>query len=355
MSIVVYFILVSSTFISTTHHVDGKRSISKAKEDNIEIERQLRVLNKKPVKTITNKFGDIIDCIDIYKQPSFDNPLLKDHKIQMSQSSLPGETTKKANSSSSMFRGEGCPSGTIPIRRTTREDLVNAKNIIERAKSIYSNDDSNTTLTNHFVFVEEVIEGKMYYGGSASISLHDLTLFDDEYSTSQIWISNGPLSENFNTIEIGIRHDPLLFGDSRARLFSSWTRDGYQNTGCLNMFCEGFVQTHPSVTFGTSFTIINASFLRYGGFVSKTSEDSTPPMGNGESPQLNDFTKTAYMYKMKYFNEAGIPVDLDRNYMETQNSSERICFDIVYDLDGDLTKSWGFTAMSYGGPGGICP
>lgn len=29
------------------------------------------------------KIGDIIDCIDIYKQPAFDNPLLKNHKIQV--------------------------------------------------------------------------------------------------------------------------------------------------------------------------------------------------------------------------------------------------------------------------------
>lgn len=29
--------------------------------------------------------GDIIDCIDIYKQPAFDHPSLKDHKIQVTK------------------------------------------------------------------------------------------------------------------------------------------------------------------------------------------------------------------------------------------------------------------------------
>ncbi|XP_052136126.1 uncharacterized protein LOC127754591 [Oryza glaberrima] len=33
------------------------------------------------IKTIESKCGDIIDCVDIYKQPSLKNPLLKDHKI----------------------------------------------------------------------------------------------------------------------------------------------------------------------------------------------------------------------------------------------------------------------------------
>ena len=27
--------------------------------------------------------GSIIDCIDIYKQPAFDHPLLKNHKLQV--------------------------------------------------------------------------------------------------------------------------------------------------------------------------------------------------------------------------------------------------------------------------------
>lgn len=28
--------------------------------------------------------GDIIDCVDIHKQPAFDHPSLKNHKIQVS-------------------------------------------------------------------------------------------------------------------------------------------------------------------------------------------------------------------------------------------------------------------------------
>ncbi|KAJ0513884.1 putative neprosin activation peptide [Helianthus annuus] len=29
------------------------------------------------------KDGDIVDCVDIYKQPAFDHPLLKNHTIQV--------------------------------------------------------------------------------------------------------------------------------------------------------------------------------------------------------------------------------------------------------------------------------
>ncbi|KAL6009417.1 hypothetical protein ACLOJK_022646 [Asimina triloba] len=41
---------------------------------------------KKPtaaIKTIQNEVGDIIDCVDIYKQPAFDHPALKNHTIQV--------------------------------------------------------------------------------------------------------------------------------------------------------------------------------------------------------------------------------------------------------------------------------
>lgn len=29
------------------------------------------------------KFGDIVDCVDINKQPAFNHPLLKNHKLQV--------------------------------------------------------------------------------------------------------------------------------------------------------------------------------------------------------------------------------------------------------------------------------
>lgn len=34
-------------------------------------------------KCMQSEDGDIIDCIDIYKQPAFAHPALRDHKIQV--------------------------------------------------------------------------------------------------------------------------------------------------------------------------------------------------------------------------------------------------------------------------------
>ncbi|MCL7038753.1 hypothetical protein MKW94_012366 [Papaver nudicaule] len=393
MSFVLYFILFSVTLISITHYVDAKRNLSKAEEDDIE--KQLKILNKKPVKTITTKIGDIIDCIDIYKQPAFDHPLLKDHKLQLAPSSIPGVIANKTNPSYSIFRGlqnKRCPSGTVPIRRTTRDDLVNAKQFTKKIEPFYATNTSSNTNSDYHV---KAIEGKKYYGALSSMSTHDLTVYRGEFSTSQIWIVNGPINE-INAIEFGLIHDPSLFRDSRARLYGSWTADGHRSTGCRNMLCRGFMQISTTVTFGQDYRPsiygreahenyfmvnlnagnwwlnvgpyadamepigywpgalfnhlnVSASVVRHGAFVSKTSRGSTPPMGNGYIPQTDDYFKTAFMSQMKYIDEASNLLDIDPNSIKIRKSAPPHCYDIKF--AGNVGEYWDMT-MVYGGPGG---
>ncbi|CDP21017.1 unnamed protein product [Coffea canephora] len=40
---------------------------------------------------------------------------------------------------------------------------------------------------------------------------------------------------------------PSLFGDSNTRLFTYWTSDGYNSTGCYNLRCPGFVHASNSI------------------------------------------------------------------------------------------------------------
>ena len=37
----------------------------------------------KAIRTKEMEDGDVYDCIDVYKQPGLNHPLLKDHKIQV--------------------------------------------------------------------------------------------------------------------------------------------------------------------------------------------------------------------------------------------------------------------------------
>ncbi|KAL0007354.1 hypothetical protein SO802_008856 [Lithocarpus litseifolius] len=106
--------------------VNGTRIISK--EEELELERQLKLINKPPVKSIQTEFGHIVDCIDINKQLAFDHPLLKDHKIQ-ERPHFSKRTTKNAGLSRNRpsmigLQQDACPSGTVPIRRTTKADLI---------------------------------------------------------------------------------------------------------------------------------------------------------------------------------------------------------------------------------------
>ncbi|VVB17151.1 unnamed protein product [Arabis nemorensis] len=51
-----------------------------------EIDMKLKNLNKPALKTIKTEDGDMIDCVDIYKEPAFDHHALRNHKIQMKPS-----------------------------------------------------------------------------------------------------------------------------------------------------------------------------------------------------------------------------------------------------------------------------
>ncbi|KAG2681111.1 hypothetical protein I3760_11G129900 [Carya illinoinensis] len=83
--------------------------------------------------------GDIFDCVDIYKQPAFDHPLLKNHSIQMKPNFFPerGEdkTLPHVAKTSAVGLSEGCPFGTVPIKRTRKEDLLLAKMFVKDSGS----------------------------------------------------------------------------------------------------------------------------------------------------------------------------------------------------------------------------
>nr|CAD1830844.1 unnamed protein product [Ananas comosus var. bracteatus] len=97
------------------------------------IHKHLKKINKPAVKSM-ERDGDIIDCIPIDKQPALDHPLLKDHKIQSVAPEMPifqtdGEdqpknyTVMRRDLQEYWRQVEHCPDGTVPIRRTTVEDV----------------------------------------------------------------------------------------------------------------------------------------------------------------------------------------------------------------------------------------
>ncbi|XP_043703778.1 uncharacterized protein LOC122653887 [Telopea speciosissima] len=123
-------LLATSSIILSYNGVYGGGTTLTMEEGDVELERQLKRMNKPAVKSIKTDNGETYDCVDFYKQPTFDNPLLKNHIPEMS-SSVQRETTKEAFSGAEQsdlrLDGGGCPLGTVPIRRTTKEDLIRWK------------------------------------------------------------------------------------------------------------------------------------------------------------------------------------------------------------------------------------
>ncbi|XP_039123920.1 uncharacterized protein LOC120260500 [Dioscorea cayenensis subsp. rotundata] len=76
-------LLAMLLIVVSAGEVNGKRNIFSLKETEELVEQKLKILNKPAVKSIKSEDGDIIDCVNIYKQPAFDHPLLKNHKIKV--------------------------------------------------------------------------------------------------------------------------------------------------------------------------------------------------------------------------------------------------------------------------------
>ncbi|XP_019084700.1 PREDICTED: uncharacterized protein LOC104706913 [Camelina sativa] len=188
---------------------------------SLDIDMKLKALNKPALKTIKSEDGDIIDCIDIYKQHAFDHPALRNHKIQMKPSvdfgamktTIPNNGSDEQITSQIWSKSGDCPTGTIP------EAVL-------------------------------IALGYNYLGAQSDINVWNPPRVQaSDYSSSQIWLLGG-LSDTFESIEAGWAVNPSVFGDSRTRLFTYWTKDGYDQAGCFNLKCSGFVQTSTKFALG---------------------------------------------------------------------------------------------------------
>ncbi|KAI3867675.1 hypothetical protein MKX03_036585 [Papaver bracteatum] len=233
---IVHFVALLGSLLLTYHVavlVEGRVDMATrlTQKEELNIERQLRILNKPPAKTIHAPWGDIYDCIEFHRQPTFDHPLLKHHKIKMNE-----ELVSTNSFWSSMNRVDGCLNGTVPIRRTTREDLIRAKL------------SSNALADQYRAGVSYQTElDKTIYGASGLLNVWNPSVHQDQFSAAEIALQSGSY-EKTSVIKYGWRVDPQLYGDNVVRSFAYWTVDGGQNTGCYNTLCQGFVQTHSVYT-----------------------------------------------------------------------------------------------------------
>ncbi|XP_010425917.1 PREDICTED: uncharacterized protein LOC104710952 [Camelina sativa] len=210
---------------------ESRRTIPSNKEIK-ELEKLLNHINKPALKSFKTKHGYVLDCIDIQKQLAFDHPLLKNHSIQLKPTSIPKWTrdnNTSEKSSSLPFRQEDdnirCPLGTVIIKRTTLEDLIQ----IHLLKLLGEKPVIPVVILSSFAIAEYYKEN---HGGMGNINIWDPPVKPDQFSLASISIQNG-LRDRLQSISAG------------------WMADGDNKTGCYNTVCPGFVQVSSKFGLGT--------------------------------------------------------------------------------------------------------
>ncbi|KAI3845213.1 hypothetical protein MKX03_024871 [Papaver bracteatum] len=203
------------------------------------------VLNKSIIKSIQVDKDEIIDCYDIYKQPSLNHHSLHNHTIQVKPSMSP--TNMKLDNFGTLqitqtwHKYGKCPQGTIPIRRNMKDSRSILSHKYRRPKFSHykmpSTVHSNGDRSGHEYAVIRVFGN--FLGAQEKINLWNPVVETPlEISVSQIWVRAGE-NDDLNTIEVG------------------WEPDDYK-TGCYNLNCEIFVHTSSYIAIGCNFTELSA-------------------------------------------------------------------------------------------------
>uniref|UniRef100_A0A6N2MCR3 Neprosin PEP catalytic domain-containing protein n=1 Tax=Salix viminalis TaxID=40686 RepID=A0A6N2MCR3_SALVM len=382
------------------------------------IQRHLDKINKPPVMTIESPDGDIIDCVHKRKQPALDHPLLRNHKIQRGPPERPRvkmvkEDDHRANKSGAadegvmrgswqMWHRNGtrCPRGTVPIRRSRVHDVLRSKSLFDFGKkkasvSLARRKDAPDVVSanGHEHAIAYTGSSQEVYGAKATINVWDPSIqVVNEFSLSQIWLLSGSFDgSDLNSIEAGWQVSPELYGDSRPRLFTYWTSDSYQATGCYNLLCSGFVQTNSRVAIGAAISPVSsytgnqydisiliwkdpklgnwwmsfgdntlvgywpaelfthladhATMVEWGGEVvnSRASgEHTSTQMGSGHFAE-DGFGKASYFRNLEI-------VDSDNSLSSVQTISALAENTNCYNIKSSYNNEWG-THFYYGGPG----
>ncbi|XP_026436335.1 uncharacterized protein LOC113334212 [Papaver somniferum] len=340
------------------------------------------------IKTIKGDNREIIDCYDIYSQPAFNNPLLRNHKIQMEPSSYPKGVQPKDQGifklTQSWHKYGLCPEGTVPVRRSRKN--YNPRASISSTRQLFPSLMDATTTVEYAIITPD---GDTFQGAQASINIwKPLIEQPEEYSTSQIWISTGHMQE---VIITGWEVNKKLYDDNEPRFTLHWTADKFNTTGCYNIYCPGFVQTTSKISLGSNFdhiSIINgtqysstfvmfqekstgnwwlqlegivvgywphllfkqlsvkATRTDFGGFVLNTKPNgrhTNTQMGSGHFPSEGAFGISSFFDRVKVVDgnyESKIP-----KYV-TKSITNPNCYDLILDKDDSSGIKF-----NYGGPG----
>jgi Neprosin len=289
-----------------------------------------------------------------------------------------------------------CPSGTIPMRRVTMQDLARFETLKdffrkgpgETGRPPRSNEATRGPATHRWAHAFQNVSNG---GGHSFLNLWRPPIGANQiFSLSQHWYVGGS-GGSLQTLECGWQVYPQFYGDNYAHLFTYWTADNYNTTGCYNLTCGAFVQTSSSFAPGMALTSVsvvggpqyimeltywhtggrwwlyyngtsgsnaigyypdtiyrggalagNATEIDFGGETVGTT--SFPPMGSGHFA-VEGWQKAAYQRTIGYYAPLGGAM-VNANLTAVQASPS--CYTAKVVMYG---SPW-FETLWYGGPGG---
>ncbi|ESQ30914.1 hypothetical protein EUTSA_v10011557mg [Eutrema salsugineum] len=360
-----------------------------------EIDRFLKKINKPALKSIKSPNGDII-CVHMKNHPIYDHPLFKNHTIQLERWNNESSKALKKSIVTQMWTIYGeCPNNSIPIRRTKKEDILRTGSLEKYLKKYPNNilrlNQANPidNYTHEYAILR--LNGN-FHGAQAVINVWKPYLQTPrEFSLTQTWLLAGPYGET-NTIEFGWQAYPQRYGDDNPRLFIYWTADMYNQTGCYNLECPGFVPVNRAFALGEPVTPVSTmngqqyhipmavwkdprsgnwwlkvdnhifvgywpstlfnhlrngvTEIQWGGEIINLKENSqhtTTTMGSGHFAR-EGYGRASYFRNLQIFDENGIWKPINGGYPHMTNKN---CYDIKTGYEKII---WG-NYFYYGGPG----
>jgi hypothetical protein len=355
--------------------------------------------------------GAIFDCIPIEQQPSLRGSrgaVPKAPEAPYHEMASAGPQDEKQDSLIASPLGPEkkdkygnvmhCPAGTIPMRRVTLEDLTRFETLKDffqkgprgagRPRPPRAIEPATVPATHRYAHAYQIVNNG---GGHSFLNLWAPPIGPNQiFSLSQHWYVGGS-GANLQTIECGWQVYPDFYHDNKAHLFTYWTADNYNATGCYNLTCSAFVQTSSSIAPGMALNLVsvnggpqyvmeltywhtggrwwlyyngtagsnaigyypdtlykggalagNAREIDYGGETVGTT--SFPPMGSGAFANQG-WTKAAYQRTIGYYPPAG-------GAMVNASLTASQAWPNMYTAQVVLYGSPWFETLWFGGPGG---
>ncbi|KAI3996185.1 hypothetical protein MKX01_022679 [Papaver californicum] len=232
-----------------------------SKQTHFKINEKLKLLNKPSLKTIQTEYGDVIDCVDVYKQPVFDHPSLKNHTLQWKLSD--GYNTYSQNPktrNTQCYSPENYGRKNPYIFHSNRSTISQETNKTHTFNFLDNNGTSNfLNGTSNNLYVNRstamlITEGYNYIGAKAEINIWNSYIEKpNEYSTAQIWLISGS-REGMESVKVGCTVNPTLYGDTKTRFFIYWTVSIYSTKKLI-------VQTNHEVVLGSPVESVSSEFV----------------------------------------------------------------------------------------------